>query len=428
MDKVCVHCRAKKFEAEPPGMCCSGGPVKLPELSPPLEPLASWLLGETIQAKHFLANIRRYNSCFQMTSFGATEISHGNFMPTFKVQGQIYHLAGSLLPLPACEHKFLQIYFMGNLEDQIGQRCRIDTQTHREIIAALQTLFDQHNALVRLFRTALELMPTDEYVIGIKADKVPVGEHRGRYNAPSIDEVAIVIVGEHFESRDIVLHRESGVLKRVSETHRSYDALQYPIIFWQGEDGYHFNIRMREPFSDIETEKKVSAMNYYSYRLMMRDDRDNHILRCRQLFHQYVVDMYAKIETERLLYIRLNQTKLRAEQYIHLRDAISTDSNINPNDLGNVVILPATFTGSPRHMHEYAQDALTYVRYHGRPDLFITFTCNPTWEEVKVLLKPGQTSMDRHDVIARVFKQKLKAMIDMVHGSWFMVLLIHMFP
>ncbi|XP_028967934.1 uncharacterized protein LOC114828343 [Galendromus occidentalis] len=325
MDKICAHCRAIKFKAEPPGMC-SGGRVKLPELSPPPEPLASRLLGETTQAKHFLANIRRYNSCFQMTSFGATEISHGNFMPTFKVQGQTYHLAGSLLPLPESDHKFLQIYFMGNSEDQIEQRCRIDSQTHREIIAALQILFDQHNSLVRLFRTALELMPTDEYVIGIKADKVPVGEHRGRYNAPSIDEEAIVIVGENFDSRDIVLHRKSGVLKRLSETHRSYDALQYPILFWQGEDGYHFNIRMREPFSDIETDKKVSAMNYYSYRLMMRDDSDNHILRCRQRFHQYVVDMYAKIETERLLYIRLNQTKLRAEQYIHLRDAISTDA------------------------------------------------------------------------------------------------------
>ena len=44
-------------------------------------------------------------------------------------------------------------------------------------------------------------------------------------------------------------------------------------------------------------------------------------LKGRQLFHQFVVDMYAKIESERLLYIRLNQTKLRSEQYIHLRDS-----------------------------------------------------------------------------------------------------------
>ena len=48
-------------------------------------------------------------------------------------------------------------------------------------------------------------------------------------------------------------------------------------------------------------------------------DEENYILKCRELFHQFVVDMYAKIESERLLYIRLNQTKLRSEQYIHLQ-------------------------------------------------------------------------------------------------------------
>ena len=78
----------------------------------------------------------------------------------------------------------------------------------------------------------------------------------------------------------------------------------------------------------------------------------------QQLFHQYIVDVYAKIETERLLYIRLNKTKLRSEEYIHLRDAVVNDGNVNPNKLEKMVILPATFTGSPRHMHEYAQDAI----------------------------------------------------------------------
>ena len=91
-----------------------------------------------------------------MTSFGATEIIRDNFMATFKVQGQIYHRAGSLLPLPESDHKFLQIYFMGSTKEQVEQRCRFNTSTNREIVAALQNLFDQHNELVRLFRTALE--------------------------------------------------------------------------------------------------------------------------------------------------------------------------------------------------------------------------------------------------------------------------------
>lgn len=414
MNKGCGHCGALKFKNETPGMCCSNGKVKLPALNLPPEPLSTLVSGTTSESKHFLTNIRKYNSCFQMTSFGATNIVRDNFMPTFKVQGQIYHRTGSLLPMPDAEHKFLQIYFMGNTDDQIDQRCRYNTGTKREIVSELQTLFDQHNEIIRLFRTALEQMPTYDYSVVIRADKTPVGQHQRQYNAPTIAEVAIVIVGDEFNSRDIVLHCRNGDVQRVSETHRSYDALQYPILFWQGEDGYHFNIKQINSQTNEETNKKVSAMNYYAYRLMIRENVENHILKCRQLFHQYIVDMYAKIETERLLYIRLNQKKLRSEEYIHLCDAITNDGNLNPTELGKQVILPATFTGSPRHMNEYAQDAMTYVRAYGRPDLFITFTCNPTWVEIKDFLLPGQLPSDRHDITARVFKQKLKSLMDFI--------------
>lgn len=66
-------------------------------------------------------------------------------------------------------------------------------------------------------------------------------------------------------------------------------------------------------------------MNYYAYRLMIRQNEINHLLQCRRLFQQYIVDMYAKIESERLLYLRLNQSKLRSEEYIHLRDAVNNN-------------------------------------------------------------------------------------------------------
>ncbi|GBN30775.1 hypothetical protein AVEN_11213-1 [Araneus ventricosus] len=90
--------------------------------------------------------------------------------------------------------------------------------------------------------------------------------------------------------------------------------------------------------------------------------------------------MNAKIESERLLYIKLNQQKLRVGEYIHLRDATTNDGNVT--DIGRTVILPATYIGSARHMHEYALYAMTYVRSYGRPDLFITFTCNTAWSEI----------------------------------------------
>lgn len=172
-------------------------------------------------------------------------INFGNL--TLQIQGQIYHRAGSLLPPSDSNYKFLQIYFMGNSSQEINQRCAINKAVKRQIVEQLQILFHQNNQLIRLFETALERMPSDNYKIVIKADKTPLGEHARRFNAPTLDDVAIVMVGENVQSRDICLHRRNNQVQRVVETHRSYDALQYPLIFWQGEDGYDFSIKMVNP-------------------------------------------------------------------------------------------------------------------------------------------------------------------------------------
>ncbi|GBP35824.1 hypothetical protein EVAR_27744_1 [Eumeta japonica] len=122
--------------------------------------------------------------------------------------------------------------------------------------------------------------------------------------------------------------------------------------------------------------------------------------------------MYVKIETERLTFIRLNQSKLHSEEYIHLRNAISTEGDTG--NVGRLTVLPATYTGSPRHMHQHAQDAMTYVRHYGRSDLFTIFMCNPKWKEIVEMLHPGQTSSDRHDITVRVFKQKLQSLMNYI--------------
>lgn len=58
-------------------------------------------------------------------------------------------------------------------------------------------------------------------------------------------------------------------------------------------------IKLRNPCMNEETDKKVSAMNY-SFRFIIGKNTHNYIFKCRQLLNQYVVDMYAKIETKRL--------------------------------------------------------------------------------------------------------------------------------
>ena len=141
-------------------------------------------------------------------------------MPTFKVKGQIYHRAGALLQFSGENHKFLQLYFISDRNSELNTRCEISPNFERTIVSQLQHLFHENNNLVRLFQTAIDLMPTDTHKTVICADKTPPGQHVRRYNAPTIDEVAIAMVGDQFLPRDIILHKRNAQLVRIAKTHR----------------------------------------------------------------------------------------------------------------------------------------------------------------------------------------------------------------
>ncbi|VDM93969.1 unnamed protein product [Onchocerca ochengi] len=157
------------------------------------------------------------------------------------------------------------MYFIGDSNDELNARCRIHTDIEPKLI-------HKRNNLVCLFKTTTDMMPSDTQKIVIHGYKTLAGEYIRRFNVPTIDEVAIVVVGDQFEY------------------------------------------------------------------------------------------MFAKIETERLIFIRLNQTKLFSEEFIHihLRDATVNDGNT----IGRLRILLSPYASSPHHVHEYAQNAIADVRQY----------------------------------------------------------------
>jgi hypothetical protein len=70
---------------------------------------------------------------------------------------------------------------------------------------------------------------------------------------------------------------------------------------------------------------------------------------------------------------------------------------------------------------------MSIVRKFGKPDLFLTVTCNPHWREITASFLHGQKPQDRPDIVARVFKQKLNAIIEDLKKIIFLVFLQHLF-
>ncbi|CAE1175575.1 unnamed protein product [Acanthosepion pharaonis] len=209
--------------------------------------------------------------------------------------------------------------------------------------------------------------PSCSFYIVIDADKRPPDEHERCYNVPACNEVAAIIHGEQDRTRDIVLKSRDDALRRISDTDRSYDALQYPLLF-PYEDGYHFGIPLHTPGGQpTKSSKGLSRKAFYSYRFMKQ---------------------------------------LPSDSYIHLRDSLRNE--VNPRDLEKLCILHSIYTGG-RYIHERTQNAMTYVKQYGRPDLFITFTCNPKWVEITRELLPGQDYTHKHDITARVVGPSFEA-------------------
>ena len=218
--------------------------------------------------------------------------------------------------------------------------------------------------------------------------------------------------------------------------------MRYPLIFPHGEEGWHplipltdinlvdnANLHARrrthinsEPESDNDVQVaprhgrggsvRVSQSQYYAFQLQNRDDMFSPLLHAGRLCQEYCVDAWVCAESNRLQWVRTHQAKLRAECYNGLQDAIGTGVEEDAQRLGRQIILPSSIPGTPRYMKQLYQDAMAICRHYGRPDFFITFTCNPKWDEITSNIPAGSTAADRPDIVSRVFNLKLKALID----------------
>ncbi|KAK9067683.1 hypothetical protein SSX86_011794 [Deinandra increscens subsp. villosa] len=399
-------------------MCCRLGRVSLPF---PVEPPSS--LKNLFQNRSFMANIRRYNSMFAMTSFGATiddSVNHGSGAYVFKVAGQVSHLLGTLCPVGNKQPKFLQLYIYDTM-NEVANRMSFFNDNSRnrlsaDVVSLLMRILDEHNVLVRLFRTARDMCSVDdlpEFYI-----RLYHGNNRHPYEAPSNGTLGAIIYDDDPASRDfdIIVHSKAGVPQRVSNLHTSYMSLQYPLLFPYGEHGWAPSLRVPSSSSDGDT--RLSMNMFYSYQIHDRPATYTLLLEAGRLFQQYLVDAYICIERNRLDYIQSNQNSLRTEFLSGVHDAISR-GDTEGHTIGKRVFLPSSFTGGPRYMYKHYQDALAICRVHGNPQYFITFTCNVKWPEItrELLRTPRLSAQDRADLIARVFEMKVHSFIAFLKDS-----------
>ena len=133
-------------------------------------------------------------------------------------------------------------------------------------------------------------------------------------------------------------------------------------------------------------------------------DCDSHLFQ-GSLTQQWMVDEAVKQEESKLQWCRHNQKALKAELYKEVQQAITANAQ---GTIGQHYVLPSTYIGSPRDMQQRYADSMALVRNFGKPDIFLTFTCNPAWPEITRELPFGQKAHHHPRLCARVFNLKLE--------------------
>lgn len=402
-------------------LCCNQGKVQLPLLQPSPIELHHLLDGIEEQCIGFRRHIRLYNNMFAFTSLGGkvdTSCNNGGGPYVFRMNGQSYHRIGSLLPLEGKSVVFAQLY-MYDAEDAYSGRLNFpihEDTVNENIIQSLTEMLIRENEMVKNFKQVRErFCETDYMAINLRllADRLTDGQET---NIPknAYEFAALVPNDDLTNSRDIIVEYKSNKLKRISNIHPSFMALQYPLLFPFGEDGFRPNILHRSLTSPLPNKRSTMTMReHYAFRLQIRANEGQSLIRGGRLFLQFVGDAWCCIEHGRLLWVLANQKTLRSEVYNNIVDCVNR-GDTDASTVGKRIVLPASYTGSPRFMQQIYQDCLAVCRKLGHPDLFITFTCNPKWPEIGNLVHKIRNSNAsvRPDIISRVFKIKVDLLIE----------------
>jgi hypothetical protein len=267
-------------------LCCENGKVLLLNLPATLLELEVLLTSKESSAVKFRDQIRMYNSVLAFTSFGAKvdeSVTGGPGSYSFRIQGELYHKIGSLHLAEGQRPQFAQLY-IHDMEHEHQNRHAVMPSLDPTTLDRLLTMMYNINPYVEVFKMARDMMATEGPPMDLKLRLIACRtKDARRYNVPTANEVAALMVGDGSEAvdrRDVVLAQQAGLFQRISELHVGYMALHYPLLFPYSEDGWHPNILVNRVVADVDLDEdharefelprkhcNVTMAEFYGYRL-----------------------------------------------------------------------------------------------------------------------------------------------------------------
>ena len=243
----------------------------------------------------------------------------------------------SLLPLSGERSHFAQVYMFDSAQEQLQFRHETHSNLQLDVLQLMSAILRDINPYIQFRRNSTERIAENAQLTIRLTMLNPTVRDPRRYNRPTADEVAAIIVQPENDNepldRDIVIQRRTGQLRRISQHSPSYIPMRYPLIFPHGEEGWHpliplaginltdndnLHARRRtrvnsESENDDDMQdaprhgrgdsKKVSQSQYYAFQLQNRGDVFCPLFHARRLCQEYCVDAWICAESNRLQWV-----------------------------------------------------------------------------------------------------------------------------
>nr|GEW70121.1 DNA helicase [Tanacetum cinerariifolium] len=154
--------------------------------------------------------------------------------------GEVYHWIGSLCPNEGDPPRFLQLYIY-DTENEVSNRMRHfggegSGGLDQNIVPSLIGFLDEHNKLVRVFRTARDKC-AGQFVPDFKIRLYSVAGSR-QYDLPTCQTLGGIVFQSSQDTEtdyDVIIQSKGGPPQRINKLHPSYMSLQFPLLFIFGQ-------------------------------------------------------------------------------------------------------------------------------------------------------------------------------------------------
>ena len=380
MNIICEECGARHFKGERPPdkkftQCCRKGKVILP---PPKEcpaPLAQLMQNNHPKAKSFMKKIRTYNSAHAFASMEASISSPPGRGPyCFRIHGQVYHNT-TPMDVDKINPKYADLYFMDAAQAlEFRAHSEVNAGCCRDLMEEIDAMLREKNPYAAVYKmmrqvleeeyrqTEAENLPHQTVGMIISSDRKNLDQRR--YNSPTTNEIAVLFKSsntKHPARRDIRGHLFIPVGGRrfiqIDTQKPMCDPMTYPLLFPNGEDGWHSNM----PYTTTtrrERDEAAAAMD------VVEED-----------VFQWIGEKLPST-TEDQPADEAEEPDSEPEEQFEDEENNPQRFNIESRQKKRVTqcefysslmsILPSSFIGSPRAMNQAYQDAMAICGKYGK--------------------------------------------------------------